>query len=103
VDHRGQEGAHLSAGQWVLNLTSVQMSRVDWPGYPPVAVMPTGEQIMQLLFWAPAINRWVRIGAQGRSVEGDVLCITFAEFQFLSQFIERGVPPHQALSMLLGS
>jgi hypothetical protein len=81
----------------------MQMSRVDWSGYPPVMVLPTGEQIVQLLFWVPTINQWVRIGAQGRSVEGGVLCITFAEFQFLTQFIERGVPPHQAISMLLGS
>lgn len=85
----------------MLNLTSMQMSRVDWPGYPPAAVLPSGEQIMQLLFWAPALNQWVRVGSQGRSIDGGVLSITFAEFQFLAQSVERGVPLAQALSMLL--
>jgi hypothetical protein len=92
----------VPVAQWVLNLTSLQMARVDWPGHPSLATLASGDQIMQILIWVPALNKWMRIGSQGKGIDAHgTVNVTFAEFTFLAQSAERGLPLDQALAMLL--
>lgn len=84
----------------MLNLTSMQMTKVDWPGHPPLALLPNGDQIMQILIWMPVLNRWVRIGTQGRSLDGQTASMTFDEVRYVAKVIESGATIAQAFAML---
>jgi hypothetical protein len=86
--------------QLVWNLTTMQLTQVDWPGHPPVAVLAGGEQIMEIVIWVHQLNRWMRIGTQGRSADGTTISLAFAEAQYLSQMIASGVSLAHAVSML---
>lgn len=91
----------VTAGQqYVLDLTSLTLTAVQWPGHPPLAVLPTGEQIVQILSWVPALNRWLRLGSQGRRLDGSTVDLTFGELNYLAQTKAAGASIDQAMSML---
>jgi hypothetical protein len=84
----------------VWNLTLMQLTKVNWPGLPPVAVLPSGAQIMQIVAWIPGLNCWVRVGSQGASKDGGTVNLTFSEVEFLAQMVDRGSPLLPALSLI---
>lgn len=83
-----------------LNLSTLELSAVRWPGHPPVAILPGGEQIVQLTSWVPALGCWVRLGSTERRREGQVIDLTFADWQYLSMMCATGIAPATVLGML---
>jgi hypothetical protein len=49
--------------QVILNLTNLDTSVVNWGAYPPLAVID-GVAIMQITYFHPLLQRWIRLVPQ---------------------------------------
>ena len=88
--------------QVVLNATSLEVTSVDWGDYP--ALFETDYQkIMQVHFWSPMFNVWVKLvpSKSGEATPG-VVEVTCADVEAMAAFADSGVDRRAAAERVLG-
>ncbi len=73
-----------------MDLTTGELARVSWPGYPPLYVVD-GFKVYQIRFWAHNEQSWVTLGAQTAKiqVQGNLERTVQDHFK---ELLSRGVP-----------
>lgn len=64
--------------QVVIEATNLRVVPVEWPEVEPLVVLPDGTQVMQIHFYSPVLNRWVKWSAQ-KSGDRTAVELTFED------------------------
>lgn len=90
--------------QIVVNATEFTSTDVDWPGYPALFDMEYPDkviQVMQIHFWSPIMQTWVKLVSQ-KSGEPGVIEATFEDIEMIKQGMAEGLPRAEAIRRVLG-
>lgn len=88
--------------QVVFNAVNLEVTHVDWGDYP--ALFETDyNRIMQIHFWSPMLNVWVKLVPVKSGVEAPgVVEMTFADIEAIAAFADSGVQTWVAAERVLG-
>ena len=90
--------------QIVVNATEFTSTDVDWPGYPALFEMEYPNlvvQVMQIHFWSPTMQTWVKLVSQ-KSGEQGVIEITIEDTEMVKRGMAEGLPRAEAIRQVLG-
>lgn len=97
----------ITPRQVVINATDLSVTDVNWPGIFPLFELPTGldldrpMEVMQIHFWSPIINSWIKLVSM-KSGEQGVVEVTPADIEGISQGQAQGLPKVEAIRRVLG-
>jgi hypothetical protein len=92
----------------VINATNLEITEVSWPGYPALFDLETALDldreihVMQIHFWSPPINSWVKL-VPVKSGEQGVVEVTPADIEAISAGQAQGLPKVEAIRQVLGA
>ena len=91
----------------MINATNLDMTAVTWPGYPPLFELDTALdlnrriQVMQVHFWSPQINSWVKLVPVKNGEQG-VVEVTPVDIENINAAQSQGFPKVEAIRQVLG-
>ena len=86
--------------QMVLNATSLEQTEVQWGDYRPLFETDY-QKIMQVHFWSPLINRWVKL-VPAKTGDQSAAEVTPEDLVAIRQFMQSGCDQRVAIERVLG-